>query len=236
MFHPSVAGQDVAAPHPAPLAEVGGFLRGVIGLPMLAASRPLHGDGGFVRILPGYRSGDATTVALRAYLRAIGYRPRGWGLGVNRGDVEHFSTLVTDLVRADAARTGAPIRIIGWSLGGVIGREVARRAPQSVSHVITLGSPVVGGPVFTAAAASYRAEGWDLEQIAEAVARRNAEPMPVPVTALYSRADSVVAWQACLDPNPLSPTRHVEVAGKHAELAFSAPVLRLVAQALAQGS
>ena len=236
MLHHSVAGHHVSAPSPQPVAEVGGFLRGVVTLPSLAVtSQPPRGDGGMVRVLPGYLSSDVTTVALRGYLRALGYRPHGWGLGVNKGDVEHYATLMTQVARADATRTGRRLRIVGWSLGGVIGREVARRAPEAVSHVITLGSPIVGGPKYTAAAASYESDGWDLERIAAIVAQRNSEPMPVPVTAFYSKADSVVAWQACLDPNPLSPTRHVEVAGKHAELAFSAPVLRLVAQALAEG-
>jgi hypothetical protein len=58
--------------------------------------------------------------------------------------------------------------------------------------------------------------------------------MPVPVTAIYSKSDGVVAWQACLDPNPDSPTEHIEVGGGHVELGFSAPVLRIVATALAQ--
>jgi len=236
MFHPDVAGRPVVAPTPAPAAEALGVLRGVATLPTLALRRAPRGDGGTVRVLPGYLTGDASTTVLRAYLRLLGYRPLGWGLGVNRGDVTALADAVAAQVRQDAAASGRPVRIVGWSLGGVIGREVARREPALVSHVITMGSPVVGGPVYTAAAASYRAGGWDLDAIAAAVAERNAAPMPVPVTALYSRADRIVAWQACLDPNPLSPTRHVEVPGTHAELGVSPHVLRLVGQALAEGA
>ncbi len=236
MFHHSVSGQDVTAPRARPVGEAAGLLRGAATLPTLAFSgRPPRGDGGTIRVLPGYLCGDRTTVALRGYLRAVGYRPHGWGLGVNKGDVDHYATIMTAAVRADAEADGRAIRIVGWSLGGVIAREVARRAPDAVSHVVTLGSPVVGGPKYTAAASSYRSDGWDLDRIAAVVAQGNTRPMPVPVTAFYSRSDSIVAWQACLDPNPLSPTRHVEVGGKHAELGFSAPVLRLVAQALADG-
>lgn len=212
------------------------MLRGVATLPWLAVRRAPRGDGGTVRVLPGYLTGDSATVVLRGYLRLLGYRPLGWGLGVNRGDVAGLATAVAAKVRDDVSVSGRPVRIVGWSLGGVIGREVARREPELVSHVITLGSPVVGGPAYTAAATSYRGEGWDLAAVAAVVAERNAVPMPVPVTAFYSRADTIVAWQACLDPNPLSPTRHVEVPGTHAELGVSPHVLRLVGAALAEGA
>ncbi len=236
MFHHSVAGQAVSAPHIRPAGEVGGFLRGLITLPGLAVPpQPPRGDGGTVRVLPGYLCSDITTVALRGYLRSRGFRARGWGLGVNKGEFEDFASAVVDLVQRDAAESGRPVRIVGWSWGGVIGREVARRAPDAVSHVVTLASPVVGGPKYTFAAASYRSGGRQLDEIDRMVARRNSRPMPVPVTAFYSKADSMVAWQACLDPNPLSPTRHVEVPGQHCELGFSTPVLRLVARALADG-
>jgi pimeloyl-ACP methyl ester carboxylesterase len=235
MFHASVSGQPVSPPAPQPVAELIGLVRGVVGLPGLLLPGVPRGDGGVVRVLPGYLTGDATTVALRAYLRALGYRPHGWGLGVNTGDVERYASAVAAIVAKDVRRSGRPVRIVGWSLGGVIGREVARRCPADVRQVVTLGSPIVGGPKYTLAAASYAADGWDLERIAAVVALRNAEPMPVPVTAIYSKDDSVVAWQACLDPNPASPTRHVEVGGKHAELGVSAPVLRLVGRALAAG-
>lgn len=235
MFHESVANHAVAPPRPQPLAEVVGVLRGVVGLPTLLAGGVPRGDGGVVRVLPGYLTGDSATVAMRIYLRRLGYRARGWGMGINRGDVARYAAAVVELVRSDAVDSGRGVRIVGWSLGGVIGREAARLAPDVVTQVVTLGSPIVGGPKYTFAASSYAADGWDLDRIAATVAQRNAEPMPVPVTALYSRNDSVVAWQACLDPNPLSPTRHVEVGGKHAELGVSAPVLRLVGRALAQG-
>ncbi len=222
-------------PTPAPLAEALGVARGIATLPALALRRPPRGDGGMVRVLPGYLTGDSATVVVRGTLRALGYRTAGWGLGVNRGDVPALAARVAELVDRDVAASGRPVRLVGWSLGGVIAREAARLRPAAVAHVVTMGSPVVGGPVYTAAATSYAADGWDLDAVAAMVARRNAEPMPVPVTALFSRDDTVVAWQACLDPNPLSPTRHIEVPGRHAELGVSPRVLRVVAKALADG-
>ncbi len=236
MFHHTIEADTVAAPTLRIAGEVGGFFRGLVGLPgLVVPPKPPRGDGGTVRVLPGHLCSDITTVALRGYLRERGYRAKGWGLGVNKGEFEHFASSVMDLVRGDLAETGRPVRIVGWSWGGVIGREVARRAPEAVSHVVTIASPIVGGPKYTFAASNFPADGRDLDEIVRLVARRNASPMPVPVTAFYSRADSMVAWQACLDPNPMSPTRHIEVRGQHCELGFSTPVLRLVARALADG-
>lgn len=237
MFHHSIEAEAVMAPKIRIAGEVGGFLRGVAGLPgLVIPPKPPRGDGGIVRVLPGYLCSDLSTIALRRYLRERGYRAEGWGLGTNKGEFEHFAVAVMDLVRADAEESGRPVRIVGWSWGGVIGREVARRAPEAVSHVITLASPIVGGPKYTFAAANYHADGHQLDEIVQMVARRNSRPMPVPVTAFYSKADSMVAWQACLDPNPMSPTRHIEVSGQHCELGFSTPVLRHVARALSEGS
>lgn len=234
-FHPSVDPDSVVAPRGNPVREAAGFARGAITLPSLALRRGARGDGGVVRILPGYGTGDLSTVALRGFLRSRGYLVRGWGLGMNSGDVDRFAGLVADLCRGDARQIGRPVRIVGWSMGGVIGREAARRAPDAISHVVTLGSPIVGGPKYTAVAPAFGVQGWQVDRIAQIVATRNAEPMPVPVTAIYSKQDTVVAWQACLDPNPLSPTRHVEVRGTHAELGFSPSVFRIVAQALHDG-
>jgi hypothetical protein len=94
-----------------------------------------------------------------------------------------------------------------------------------------LGSPVVGGPRFTRIAAWYRLRGHDLAQLERQVAERYAKPLRVPVVALYSRRDGVVAWQACIDH--WSPrVRHVEVAETHLALGFAPRVLQIVAEEL----
>ncbi len=232
-FHPTIDPSTVVVPRVNPWREAVGVARGAATLPTLAV-RPSHrGDGGTVRVLPGYGTNDLSTVALRGFLRNRGYRVSGWGLGTNRGDVEHYARLMVNLCRDDARESGRKVRLVGWSLGGVIARETARRVPDVISQVVTLGSPIVGGAKYTAVAGRYQGEG--LDRIDAIVAARNAQPMPVPVTALYSKADTVVAWQACIDPNPLSPTRHIEVKGTHSELGFSPEVFRLIAKALYEG-
>lgn len=188
-----------------------------------------------VIVLPGYGASDRSTVVLRAYLSWLGYRVRGWGLGVNRGDLERLIPAVSSLVRRLAERTGQPVGLVGWSLGGVLAREAARDEPDSVTRVITLGTPVIGGPKYTTVAHRYEARGYDVDGIAAAADRREGRAeIAVPITAIYSRADSIVAWQACLDRrNP--QVEHVEVRATHLGLGLSPAVLRIVARRLAAG-
>jgi hypothetical protein len=99
--------------------------------------------------------------------------------------------------------------------------------------VITLGSPVVGGPKYTAVAGAYRRQGIDLDAIEAEVAARNRQPLETPVTAVYSRSDGVVAWQACIDRHARN-VEHVEVETTHLGLGFSPDVFRIIAERLAR--
>jgi len=189
-----------------------------------------RGAGERVLVWPGYGAGDGSTAFLRGYLALLGYRPQGWRLGQNSGDV----LALLDTLRQTVTRMASaePVTIVGWSLGGYLAREVARDCPELVRRVITLGSPVVGGPKYTAVAGMF-AQGESLDAIELAVEARYARPLTVPVTAIYSKLDGVVAWQACIDHR--SPNvEHVEVVSSHTGLGFSAPVLRIIADRLAR--
>jgi hypothetical protein len=92
---------------------------------------------------------------------------------------------------------------------------------------------VIGGPRYTATAASYRAQGHDLEAIERAVKDRYATPLQVPVTAIYTKRDGIVAWPACIDR--WSPSvRHVEVSETHVGLVLSPRVMGIVAEGVEQ--
>jgi pimeloyl-ACP methyl ester carboxylesterase len=185
-----------------------------------------------VLVLPGFGAGDASTAPLRAYLRSLGHHVTGWGLSTNSGQVLESVHALMERVERRAERAGVPVALVGWSLGGVISREIARQRPDLVDRVITLGSPVVGGPKYTIVAKRFREMGVDLDAIEHEVAKRAAMPPDVAVTALYSRYDGVVAWQACIDPVN-AHVEHIEVQTTHLGLGINHTVWRIVAERLA---
>ena len=108
-------------------------------VPWLA--RAPRGDGHGVLVLPGLMASDASTRVLRRFLHGLGYCVDGWALGRNRGPTAEIVDGMPRLLQDMAQRTGGPVSIIGWSLGGVYARELARENPDQVRQVITLGSP-----------------------------------------------------------------------------------------------
>ena len=214
------------------LGELGAALdaaRLVAALPRLAAAP--RGDGHLVVDIPGWKAPEVTGAPLRAYLRRLGYDARGWGFGTNtgstRGDIDRLATRVLELV----GETGSPASLVGWSLGGVIAREVARRHPDAVRRVITYGTPV-GGPRYTSVARAY-GRGADTDGHREARRLDETNPIRVPVTVLFSRRDGVVAWQACID-HATPGAEHVEIASTHLGMGFDPDVWRIVADRLAE--
>lgn len=204
--------------------------------PLLALQAPAlglapRGRGERVLVWPGFGAGNASTATLRAYLRYLGYRVEGWSLGNNNGDVlNQLDHLKTDL---ESRNLTEPVSLVGWSLGGYLAREVARECPSLVNRVITLGSPVVGGPKYTTVARAFEQQGEGLDHIEALVDARYEVPLSVPVTAIYSRLDGVVAWRACIDDR--SPdVEHVEVVSSHIGLGFSPQVYRIIASSLAK--
>jgi len=208
------------------------------GLSLLAAwpwlARMPRGDGRPVMLAPGYGAGDASMQPLFRYLAWLGYDVHHWGLGRNRGRVpQYMLELAARLGELQTDHGGAPVTLIGWSLGGVVMREVARDYPGLVREVITLGTPVIGGPKYTRVAALFaRRENIDLDQLERDVHQRNLRPINCPLTSIYSRSDGVVAWRASIDLyNPQA--RNVHVPGSHLGLGYNPLVWRVIARTLA---
>lgn len=201
------------------------FARLGMHLPSLAWRRSRRGNAAVV-VIPGIHSTDVTTLGLRRFLTWLGHDVRGWGLGRNDADPVDVARCIRRLDR-EVQEDGRPRVLVGWSLGGLYAREIARRRPDLVSKVVTYGSPIIGGAAHTVFARSFQ----DVDP-RSATALVSDEPVPVPATVIYSRADRVVAWRACLD-HVSEHVRHVEVRSTHVGMLVDPDVWRAVADVLA---
>ncbi|MFP5307980.1 MAG: esterase/lipase family protein [Actinomycetes bacterium] len=194
--------------------------------------RAPRGDGAPVLCLPGYGGNDASLAPLRAYLAARGFEPHGWGLGVNRGRVPALAQRLRPRLARLAEAADRPVHLVGWSLGGVLARELARVAPEHVDRVVTFGSPIRGGARHTAFAG--RMDPEQVDGFARAADERERVPVPRPLTVIHSRQDGIVAWRACLDT--VNEHEAVEVGSAHLGMGLDPDVWLAVATALARPS
>lgn len=217
-------------------ALLGEGFSGLEGLRLAAQWRQLAGlpgGSGTVLLCPGWQAFEVSMLPLERFLSQLGYDARPWGMGRNDGNVQELIPRLADRAAEEAARVNGPVVLLGWSLGGYLAREAARELPVAVRRVVTLGSPVVGGPKYTRVAPFYRLQGGDLDAIEAAVERRARTPLTVPVHALYSRLDGIVSWQACVDDRE-QLTENIEVRTTHFGFGVSPEVYRIVADRLAR--
>lgn len=147
-------------------------------------------DGAPVMVIPGFFASDRSTLGLQRAIAKAGYRVTGWGMGINLG--VKASTLEDIIERLESFAGGRPAVLIGWSLGGVYAREVAKLRPDLVAKVITLGSPFSGDPRANNAWRLYeRVAGHPVDRPPLTV-DIGAKP-PVPTIAIWSRRDGMVA-------------------------------------------
>jgi pimeloyl-ACP methyl ester carboxylesterase len=211
------------------LYEVGLFYQALPAL--LAAER---GDGHTVLVLPGFTASDLSTSLLRSYLRRQGYDARGWTLGRNLGFSTQLETRMARRLQSLHWRSGRKVSLVGWSLGGIFARELARLHPEMVRQVITLGSPFAASPRATNVWRLYeRIAGQRVEDIDPELLRRMRRAPPVPSTAVYSRSDGIASWRACLEPEA-PHTDNVRVPGSHCGLGHNPWAVFVIADRLAQ--
>ena len=184
------------APPPLPLLarEVAGFASTRIRA-TFAPQVPLDvdGRGQHVFVIPGFLASDRTTARLRRSLNGAGFRAHGWGLGRNSGVSANLFEQIDQ--QFELRGIDHPASLVGWSLGGVIAREYAKRAPHRVSRVITLGSPFSAHPRANNAwrvyefVAGHKVDNPPVEAVLH-------EKPPVPTYAFWSARDGVVAPDA----------------------------------------
>jgi pimeloyl-ACP methyl ester carboxylesterase len=186
-----------------------------------------------VLVLPGFLATDMSTQLLRRYLRTLGHTVWGWRLGRNFGPTSDILDGMPKVIELLAERTGAPVSIVGWSLGGVFGRELARRDPDSVRQVITLGSPfALHDPVQSRVGRAFRRQEHR-HVIGNVPSTKTGRPIPVPSTAVYSERDGIVHWRSCIEAET---ALHQNVRVRCAHLGFGADpaTFWVVADRLAQ--
>jgi pimeloyl-ACP methyl ester carboxylesterase len=203
--------------------------------PLSAAAPP--GDGHAVMVLPGFATDDHSTAFLRRFLTRLGYEVHPWGLGLNFDhrtagyDGEHIARRIDRVLDA----TGRKVSLVGWSLGGVIAREAARRDPVAVRQVITIASPFCGNPHANHVGAVYTLLSGNRVDSPEALRRfaLGPQPLPMPSTAIYSRSDGVTAWENCIAHTD-HQSENVEVQSSHFGMVMNKAVFQIVADRLAQ--
>jgi pimeloyl-ACP methyl ester carboxylesterase len=199
----------------------------------LAPALP-QGDGQPVLVLPGLLAGDASTLALRTLLTRLGYAVRGWELGRNIGPTAQVVRGLDQRLDDCAQRHGRSVSLVGWSLGGIYARTLARRSPHLVRQVVTLGSPFrLTSPSQSRASRAFERFSHLHVQPLRLPLERAAAPLPVPTTSIYSRCDGIVAWRACLE-RPSPAAENIEVIGSHLGLGHNPSVIWAVADRLAQ--
>ena len=191
-----------------------------------------RGAGQPVLVVPGFGASDFHTRPLCRALKKLGYSVHGWGLGLNTGMNSRVRKVLAAKVAALHIEHGVKTTLIGWSLGGVFVRELARQSPEHVAQLFTLGSPFNVTPAANNMLPLFKLmnRGKPVKLDMEGFLRR-AEPPPVPCTALYSKTDGVVAWQTACEreaPN----TENVEVSGSHFGMVCNPQVIRVIAKRL----
>jgi pimeloyl-ACP methyl ester carboxylesterase len=200
-----------------------------------ALQRAPAGDGHTVLVFPGLAASDPTTLPLRGYLNTLGYVTEGWSQGFNFGPRAGVLDTARRDLREAHERTGRKVSLIGWSLGGVYARELAKEMPEAVRCVITLGSPFSGPPKATNAWRVYElTSGRDIEAEHDNFELHVAPP--VPTTSIFSRSDGIVAWKASLQDTSYGHERveNIEVVASHMGLGVNPSAWWAIADRLAQ--
>jgi pimeloyl-ACP methyl ester carboxylesterase len=186
-------------------------------------------------VFPGLSANDVSTVPLRYFLQSLDYSPWGWEQGFNFGPRAGVLDEAKNRLQRTFESTGRKVSLIGWSLGGIYARELAKEMPEMVRGVITLGTPFSGSHKSTNAWRIYElASGRKIER--EAASYDLPGAPPVPTTSIYSRSDGVVAWKASIQKadanNP--DTENIEVLASHIGLGFNPSAWWALADRLAQ--
>lgn len=198
-----------------------------------------RGEGAPVIVIPGFMTGDTYMSSLAGKIGDHGYQVYEWGGGMNTGaSADDVAALETVLEKAYAENGNKKVSLVGYSLGGVYARELARKYPDKIDKVITLAAPVA--PAADDEKSLRRLQNLytlfhgDTDMKDDAAFREALRtPPPVPVTSLLSAIDMFVLWQEALQPDT-KLSENVPVSGGHVFMPFSGEVANIVLERLSQ--
>jgi len=193
------------------------------------------GDGHAVQVLPGFMATNTSTSPMRRLLRELGYEAHGWDSGRNvRVDNALIRRLETQLQRLNDD-TGRKVSLVGWSLGGVLARELAKLHPERVRLVISLGSPISDDRNHTSAARLFELlNGKEPEAMQGGRFRGLDAAPPVPTTSILTKTDGIVHWRGSVQKPSATPAENIEVYASHCGLGVNPSVMIAIADRLAQ--
>lgn len=191
------------------------------------------GDGHAVVVFPGFVSSDRATRPLRGLLKDLGYDSHGWGLGTNLLFNEALESEMIALVNEVYEKSGRKVSLVGWSLGGLYAREVAKACKGKIRCVITLGSPISGNAAHSNAHSLFQAINGKPSKIDVSRYHSLNSPPEVPTTSIYSKTDGVVAWEGSVQKRG-EFTENVEVPASHLGIGVNPFAMYVVADRLAQ--
>ncbi|MEP0191467.1 MAG: alpha/beta fold hydrolase [Erythrobacter sp.] len=194
-----------------------------------------RGDGHAVLVIPGFMATNSSTIPMRGLLADLGYDVHGWNSGRNlRVDEELIDQLEAQLDRLHQT-SGRPVSLVGWSLGGVLARELAKLHPDKVRMVISLGSPITDDRNHTNAARLFEFfNGNEPEQIRGGQFNGLNVAPPVPTTSILTKTDGVVHWRGSVQAEGEHPSENIEVYASHCGLGVNPSVMIAIADRLAQ--
>lgn len=195
------------------------------------------GDGHPVVIFPGLGADGTSVATLREHCRSIGYQAFDWGQGFNTGPRGDLDTWLDSLkCRVSDLLSGheQPATLIGWSLGGLYAREIAKLMAPRLRQVITIGTPFNAEGDHTHAGLLFRLLSGSKAVLDPAMSRRLRTPPPLRTTSIYSRTDGVVAWRTCRHDQRSKLVHDIEVSSSHIGMGWNREVLAAVTDRLGQ--
>ena len=194
-----------------------------------------NGNGEPVMVIPGLTTNDISTTIVRKFLKFKGFNVYGWELGVN---IKYSDSLEEKLIkRIDDIyqKHQQKVSIIGWSLGGITMRLLAKHEPKNIKQLIALGAPVAKITGATNVTWWYQLLTQEkTEDFNQQWAKDISAKPTMPSTSIYSKTDGMVSWEYCMDWETGPQTQNIEVLCNHLGFGMTPTVWYILVDRLRQ--